>query len=106
MSDPSYLPPPDRSVKVPHLVFGLLFLGIAGIWALVAGDVITADRLTILAPALLITAGVIGLAASLASGRNSRRRGLTPGPDYSGYDSTTPDHDAATDGDENTEEIR
>ena len=31
MSDPTYpQPPADRSVKVPHLVFGLLFLGVAG----------------------------------------------------------------------------
>ena len=48
-------PPADRTLKVPHLVFGLLFLGVAGIWAL--GQ-----------------SGVIGLAASLASGRNKRRR--------------------------------
>lgn len=67
-------PPPDTSVKVAHLVFALLFLGAAGIWALVETDVITAERLTVLAPALLIAAGVIGLAASLASSRNRRRR--------------------------------
>src|SRR5680860_979913 len=65
-------PPADRSVKIPHLVFGLLFLGIAGVWALVLTDVITEDRLTIIAPAVLIGAGVIGLAASLASSRNRR----------------------------------
>ncbi len=67
-------PPPDTSVKVAHLVFALLFLGAAGIWALVETDVITAERLTVLAPALLIAAGVVGLAASLASSRNRRRR--------------------------------
>ena len=99
-------PPVDRSVKVPHLVFGLLFLGVAGVWALVASEAIDADRLTVLAPAVLIAAGVIGLAASLASGRNSQRRGPTPDPGHPRHDSTTPDHHAATDGDENTEEIR
>lgn len=72
MSDTHLQPPPDHSVKVTHLVFGLLFLGIAGIWALVVNEVITEDRLTILAPALLIGAGVIGLVASLASTRNRR----------------------------------
>jgi hypothetical protein len=66
-------PPPDHSVKIPHLVFGLLFLGIAGVWALVLADVITEDRLTVIAPAVLIGAGVIGLVASLASTRNRRR---------------------------------
>ncbi|MEO7350772.1 MAG: hypothetical protein ABIR34_01875 [Marmoricola sp.] len=67
-------PPADRSVKIPHLVFGLLFLGVAGIWALVVTDVITEDRLPVLAPAVLIVAGVIGLAASLASTRNRRQK--------------------------------
>ncbi len=67
-------PPADRSVKIPHLVFGLLFLGVAGIWALVVTDVITEDRLPVLAPAVLIVAGVIGLAASLASTRNRKAR--------------------------------
>ena len=99
MSDPAYYPPPqppaDRSVKVPHLVFGLLFLGVAGIWALGASDVISGERLTILAPAVLIAAGLIGLVASLASGRNRRR--TTP---------TTYTDDAVTDDVEHTEEIR
>lgn len=98
-------PPVDRSVKVPHLVFGLLFLGIAVVWALVASEAIDADRLPILAPAVLIVAGVIGLAASLASGRNSRRRGPVPWPEQR-HDDTTPDHHGANDGDENTEELR
>jgi hypothetical protein len=74
MSDLNPQPPADRSVKVTHLVFGLLFLGVAVIWALVVGDVINEDDLAVLAPAVLIVAGVIGLAASLASGRNRRNR--------------------------------
>ena len=114
MSDPLYPQPPvDHSVKIPHLVFGLLFLGIAAVWALVASEAIDADRLPVLAPAVLIVAGVIGLAVSLASGRNSRRGIPARGLDHSGYDSTTPDSrnshtddHAATDGDEHTEEIR
>lgn len=74
MSDLTSPPPADHSVKIPHLVFGLLFLGVAGIWALVVTEVITEDRLPILAPAVLIVAGVIGLAVSLASTRNRRTR--------------------------------
>lgn len=65
-------PPADRSVKIPHLVFGMLFLGIAGVWALIVGDVITEEGLKVIAPAVLIAAGVIGLVASLASSRNRR----------------------------------
>ena len=75
MSEPTYTQPPaDRSVKVPHLVFGLLFLGVAGIWALGASDAISGEHLAVLGPAVLILAGVVGLAASLANGRNRRRR--------------------------------
>jgi hypothetical protein len=98
MSQP--LPPEDHRVKIPHLVFGLLFLGIAAVWALVAGEVITEDRLTVIIPALLIGAGVIGLAASLASTRNRRRA-------HESADAATDDNDHAGDHmDDRTEEIR
>ncbi len=80
MSDPTHTQAPaDRTVKIPHLVFGLLFLGIAAVWALIATDVITEDRLTWIGPAILVGAGVIGLAASLASTRNRRNKRQ---PDY------------------------
>lgn len=73
MYEPSYArPPADRSMKVPHLVFGLLFLGIAGIWALGTTGAISGERLTVLAPVVLIAAGLIGLVASLAGNRNRR----------------------------------
>lgn len=68
------VPPPDTSVKVPHLVLGLLFLGAAATWALLATGVVDADALPYLGPGLLVAAGVIGLAVSLATGR----RGRTP----------------------------
>jgi hypothetical protein len=92
-------PPADHSVKIPHLVFGLLFLGIAVVWALVVGDVITEDRLTVIAPSLLIAAGVVGLAASLASSRN--RRGNQPDSQF--YDGHLNDGQPT---DDHTEEIR
>src|SRR3954454_3376808 len=80
MSDPTYTQPPtDRSVKVPHLVFGLLFLGAAGIWALGASDAISGEQLAVLGPAVLILAGVVGLPASLANGRNRRRQAVPAG---------------------------
>jgi hypothetical protein len=104
MSEPIYTQPPaDRSVKIPHLVFGLLFLGVAGIWALGTSDVLSGEKLAILGPGVLIAAGVIGLVAGLASGRNRRRS--TPFEPQ--YDSTTTTTDyAVTDDDEHTEEIR
>lgn len=67
-------PPADRTLKVPHLVFGLLFLGFAGLWALGESGAISGDRVTILGPAVLVLAGVVGLAATLAAGRNRHRR--------------------------------
>jgi len=104
MSDPTFpQPPADHGVKIPHLVFGLLFLGIAGIWALVASDVINTDRLAILAPAVLIVAGVVGLAVSLASGRN-RRGQHTPEHDTVGHPDETTEHPLVDD--EPTKEIR
>jgi hypothetical protein len=78
MSEPTYEQPPvDRTLKVPHLVFGLLFLGFAGLWALGESGVISGEGVTVLGPAVLILAGVVGLVASLASSRN-RRRASTP----------------------------
>jgi hypothetical protein len=120
MTDPTFPPPPtDRSVKVPHLVFGLLFLGVAGIWALGVSDAISGEHLAVLGPAVLILAGVVGLAASLANGRNRRRRVAHAARTAEGYDGFHDEHlhetDAQTDphtdpvadpDDHPTEEIR
>jgi hypothetical protein len=107
-------PPADRTVKVPHLVFGLLFLGVAGIWALGASDAISGEHLAVLGPGVLILAGVIGLAASLANGRNRRRQAQAEHQPESyetaTYESTdSTDSTATTDADTGeypTEEIR
>ena len=108
--EPGYRqPPPDRSLKVAHLVFGLLFLGGAAIWALGESGVISGENLAILGPAVLIVAGVIGLAASLASGRSKRR---SVPPSYAeNHDSAGPTHPTTErvtheGDDEPTEEIR
>jgi hypothetical protein len=67
-------PPADHSLKIPHLVFGLLFLGFAGLWALGESGAVSGEYVAVLGPAVLILAGLVGLVASLASSRNRRRR--------------------------------
>jgi ABC-type nickel/cobalt efflux system permease component RcnA len=70
----------------------------------VAGEVITEDRLTVIIPALLIGAGVIGLAASLASTRNRRAHEFADAAtDHDHHDH--PDHHVDH-ADDRTEEIR
>jgi hypothetical protein len=84
----------NRTIRVAHLVFGLLFLGIATVWLLRTTDVIGPHDLAISGPVVLIAAGVVGLVVSLASSRRGRR------PEQTGYDdpSLTPtDHDTIDD---------
>ncbi len=96
MSDLNQQPPADHSVKITHLVFGLLFIGVAVVWALVVGDVVNEDELAVIAPAVLIVAGVIGLAASLASTRNRRNRDTQPYGEPADHPAAHPvDHPAA-----------
>lgn len=69
-----------RNVRVAHLVFGLLFLGIAAVWLLHAGQLLTGDQLALSGPLVLIAAGVVGLVVSLAAARRGER------PARIGYD--------------------
>jgi len=64
-----------RPVSIPHLVFGLIFLGAAGLWAIGAGTDADTSDLAVLAPAVLIGAGVIGLVGIVV---NARRRDVRP----------------------------
>jgi|GEM_PF-7067033 NADPH:quinone reductase-like Zn-dependent oxidoreductase len=54
-----------RPLSVAYLVFGLLFLGTFGIWALVSARLITNLNPDWMAPVLLIGAGGVGLVALL-----------------------------------------
>ncbi|HET6562158.1 MAG TPA: hypothetical protein VFG72_09805 [Marmoricola sp.] len=55
-------------VNVTHLVMGLVFLGIAGSWALRQLDVIDAESGRWVLPVILLLAGVAGLVAAVAKG--------------------------------------
>jgi len=62
----------SRPVSIAHLVFGLIFLGAAVLWAVGAATGAEAPDLALMAPIILIGAGVIGLVAMVV---NARRRG-------------------------------
>ena len=71
MSDNRPTVPNDTRVKVGHLVTGLVFLGLAGSWALHQAGVIGDVGVGWLMPAILVAAGVIGLLVKI--GRASCR---------------------------------
>ncbi len=60
-------------LNVSYLVLGLVFLGIAGSWALHAWDVIDAAQTRWLLPLTLVVAGAIGLVAFAARGLGGDR---------------------------------
>lgn len=59
-------------VRVAHLVFGIVYLGIAGIWALATAGSVDTHTSRYLFPGLLVIAGGVGLVGSLASARRRR----------------------------------
>lgn len=85
-------------VNVGHLVMGIAFLAMVGIWGLIQGDVVTDGDVRWLLPVPWVLAGLGGLVAIAMSGSRrwtTRQTGwVQPAP------TTTPDqHDT-------TEEIR
>jgi hypothetical protein len=59
-------------LNVSYLVVGLVFLGLAGSWALREAGVIDLGEVRWLLPLTLVVAGVVGLAAAAAKGRRHR----------------------------------
>jgi hypothetical protein len=57
-------------VNIGHLVMGIAFVGIVGIWALVQGDVVNGGDIRWLLPIPWVFAGVAGLLATTLIARN------------------------------------
>jgi len=66
--------PNDTRVKVGHLVSGLVFLGLAGTWALHQAGVIGDVWVGWLMPAILVAAGAIGLLVMFVGPLRRNRR--------------------------------
>ncbi len=73
--------PNDTRVKVGHLVTGVVFLGLAGSWALRQGGVIGDVGVGWLVPVVLVAAGVIGLLAMVAGTVRRNRPQPVPATD-------------------------
>jgi hypothetical protein len=72
--------------SVTHLVMGLVFLGIAGSWALRQLDVISAEGGRWVLPVILILAGGAGLVAAVAKGLTRNRQAAEEPPNDSDED--------------------
>ena len=64
-----------HALNVTYLVLGLVFLGLAGSWALRESGVVVLEDVQWLLPLTLIAAGVAGLAAVAAKSLRRRGRG-------------------------------
>jgi hypothetical protein len=66
--------PARHDTDVTSLVFGLLFLGLVGVWALVESTVVSWPDASRIFPVVLVAVGLVGLVSSLGRSRRSRRR--------------------------------
>lgn len=60
-----------HETDVTSLVFGVLFLGLTALWALVRYGALSLPAASVMAPLVLILAGVSGLALTLRRSRRS-----------------------------------
>lgn len=75
-------------VNIGHLVMGIAFLGLVGVWALVQGDVVGGSDVRWLMPVPWVFAGVAGILATvLTARRHATTRTGSAGP----VDDGTPD---------------
>lgn len=76
-----------RPLNVSYLVIGLVFLGIAGTWALHETGVVDGADVEWLVPLSLVVAGVLGLVAFATRGLRGRRSQEDTTP-YDAYGTT------------------
>jgi hypothetical protein len=74
-------------VNIGHLVMGLAFVGLVGVWALIQGDVVQGDDIRWLLPLPWVLAGIAGLLAAALNSRHRRTDRQTGwvGPGSAGY---------------------
>jgi hypothetical protein len=81
-------------VNIGHLVMGLAFLGIVGIWALVESDTVTGDDIRWLMPIPWVVAGLAGLVAAAVTGSRRYSVRQTGWVGESPSEPSTPTYDA------------
>ncbi|MCW2765266.1 MAG: hypothetical protein JWO11_1225 [Nocardioides sp.] len=86
-------------VNIGHLVMGLAFLGMVGVWALIQGNVVQGHDIRWLLPMPWVLAGIAGLlATTLTSGRHASRQ-----TGWVGLPEPADTHAPPTDSDDNTD---
>ncbi|GAA1762815.1 hypothetical protein GCM10009795_006730 [Nocardioides hankookensis] len=96
-----------HSVNVGHLVMGIAFLGLVGVWALIQTDAVGGDDVRWLLPVPWVLAGLAGLLAIGVSGSkrwSTRQVGWVPPAPTT--DDTTVIETETDIADENDEELR
>lgn len=69
---------PIRTVSTPHLVFGVLFTGLAALWLIAQATDADIPDAAAGFPAVLIGAGIVGLVATVVNSRRRSRPQVTP----------------------------
>lgn len=96
-------------VNIGHLVMGLAFLGVVGVWALYQAGVVGGHDIRWLLPVPWVLAGIAGLLATTLTSRDrwgTRQTGWVDGGDGRPTDDTTT-YDTTDDSThDDTEEIR
>jgi hypothetical protein len=89
-TDESSRPSGWHQINIGHLVMGLAFLGIVGVWALVQTDTVTGDDIRWLMPIPWVLAGVVGLVVTAITGprRHAVRQTGWVGADLPKYPET------------------